>query len=136
MSQGPRRSFSREFKLEVIRRMEAGESVSALSYELRIKRELLYRWRDAYRAGGELALRSKRGPPSRAEALEMAAARPAVGPEDQLAAAQRRIAELERKVGQQQVDLDFFKGALRHIEASRRASDMPGETASSPKSRR
>ena len=136
MSQDPRRSFSREFKLEVIGRIEAGESVSALSYELRIKRELLYRWRDAYRAGGGLALRSKRGPPSRAEALEMAAARPSGGPGDELAAAQRRIAELERKVGQQQVDLDFFKGALRQIEESRRASDAPGATASSPRSKR
>ena len=42
------RSFSRAFKLDVIRRMEAGESVSALSREVEVKREVLYRWRDAF----------------------------------------------------------------------------------------
>jgi hypothetical protein len=38
-------------------------------------------------------------------------------PEASLAAARRRIAELERKVGQQQLDLDFFRAALQHVEA-------------------
>jgi transposase len=50
--------------------------------------------------------------------------------------ARRQIVELERKVGEQQVALDFFKGVLRRIEASRRRSDGRGATASSPKSRR
>jgi hypothetical protein len=53
-----------------------------------------------------------------------------------LAEARRQIAELQRKVGQQQLDLDFFKQALGHIEASRRPSDGPGVTASSPRSKR
>jgi hypothetical protein len=39
-------------------------------------------------------------------------------------------------VGQQQLDLDFFRGALQHIEGSCRPSDGPGVTASSPTSRR
>jgi hypothetical protein len=44
-------------------------------------------------------------------------ARPAVAAagEGELARAQRRVAELERKIGQQQVDLDFFRRALRHV---------------------
>ena len=41
----------------------------------------------------------------------------------ELEAAQRRIAELERKVGQQAVELDFFQGALRRIKASRPVSE-------------
>jgi transposase-like protein len=41
------RSFSREFKLREVQRMEAGENVSALARELTVKREILYRWRDA-----------------------------------------------------------------------------------------
>jgi hypothetical protein len=53
-----------------------------------------------------------------------------------LVEARRRIAELERKIGQQQVDLDFFKEALRHLEASRRYSSVHGETASSRASKR
>lgn len=47
-----------------------------------------------------------------------------------------RAAELERKVGQQQLDLEFFREALRHVEALRRANGLPGVTASSPASRR
>ena len=54
----------------------------------------------------------------------------------ELAQARRRIAELERKVGQQQLDLDFFKQALRHIEAAPRQSSARVVTASSPTSRR
>ena len=36
------------------------------------------------------------------------------------AAAARQIAELERKIGQQQLELDFFRAALRHVRALRR----------------
>lgn len=46
-------SFSGAFKLLVIKRMERGESGAALARELTIKREVLYRWRDAVRAGGD-----------------------------------------------------------------------------------
>jgi transposase len=117
MSQKPRRTFSRAFKLTVIERMAGGESTSALSLELTIKREILYRWRDAFRASGEQALRSKPGRPPKAEALAMAAARGPAAKANDLAQARRQIAELESKVGQQQLDLDFFKQSLRHIEA-------------------
>ena len=131
-----RRSFSAEFKLKIIERLDAGEGGTALSIEFSIKREILYRWRDAYRAGGIEALRSRPGRPTRGEALAMAAARGTAGKASDLAEAQRQIAALQKKVGQQQLDLDFFKHALRHIEASRRPSDGPGATVSSPKSRR
>jgi transposase-like protein len=131
-----RRSFSRDFKLKIIERLDAGEGGTALSIEFMIKREILYRWRDAYRAGGIEALRSKPGRPPRGEAQAMAVARGTAGKASDLAKAQRQIVELQRKVGRQQLDLDFFKQALRHIEASRRPSDGPGVTGSSPKSRR
>lgn len=36
-----RRRFSREFKLKVVARMEAGESGSELAHELSIKRTIL-----------------------------------------------------------------------------------------------
>ena len=136
MSEEPRRSFSREFKLKAIERMEAGESGSALALELMVKRTILYRWRDAFRAGGEQALRSKRGRPSKAEALSMAASRGPAAKASDLADARRQIAELERKVGRQALDLDFFKQALRHVEALRRPISGPGVTASSRASKR
>jgi transposase len=36
------------------------------------------------------------------------------------AAAARRIADLERKIGQQQLELDFFRAVLRHVRELRR----------------
>jgi transposase len=141
MSKSIARVFSREFKHDAVRRMEAGENVSALARELSIRRKLLYQWRDALRSGGPAALRT-RGRPRKAAALgppSMAPppARPApAGAAAELAAALARVAELERKVGQQQLELDFFKRALRQVEASRRPKDGSGATASTPSSKR
>ena len=131
MSEGVRRSFGRDFKLGLVRRLEAGESGTALAREAGVKRTLIYRWRDTVRAGGEAALRDGAGRPTVAEAL----ARGPAAKARSLAEARRQIAELEKKVGQQQVDLDFFRGALRRIEA-RQPSARPGEKTSSPRSRR
>ena len=126
------RVFSREVKLAMVRRMLAGENVIALARELKVKAKDLYRWRSKFRAGGVEALRGpgKRGLASRAD---KAAAGP---PEGKLAKAQRRIAELERKVGQQQVELDFFRQALRQVRGQRRPSDGPGAGRSTRSSRR
>jgi transposase-like protein len=136
------RIFSREFKLEAVSRIEAGGNVSALARELGVRRKLLYEWRDAWRAGGADALR----PPGRprtgaavAWSRDSGASKPPpapAGPQAQLAAARRRIAELERKVGQQALEADFFRQALRQVETLRRPSDRPGGTASTPSSGR
>jgi hypothetical protein len=48
-----------------------------------------------------------------------------------LTAARQRIAELERKIGQQQLELDFFRTALRHVGEQGPKQDDPGETPSS-----
>src|SRR6266481_4273429 len=121
--QRERRQFSREFKLMALRRMEAAGNVAALADELGIRRELLYDWREKFAGGGAEALRGSGRPrplPEAAEALD----------------GERRIAALERKLGEQAMLIDFFKGALPRIEASRQASKEPGVTASSPRSRR
>src|SRR5580692_12648476 len=129
MSEQKRRRFSREFKLRVIERLEAGESGTALGLEFSIKRTIIYRWRDQWRQGGTEALRGKPGPRTKAEALELERARGVAARANDLTEARRQIAELQRKVGQQQVDLDFFKQALRErIEASRQPSIGPGAT--------
>ena len=136
MSDVGRRRFGRAFKLEVLRRMAAGESGTALSRELGIKRTILYRWRDAVRDGGEEALRDGAGRPTGVEKAAMVLARGPAARARDLSEARRQIAELERKVGEQQVALDFFKQALQRIEASRQPSDGTGATGSSPRSRR
>jgi transposase len=133
MSQAEKRSFSRDFKLKAVKRMKAGENSTALSAELSVKRTLLYRWRDAVRRDGVKAFSGKPGRPTKVSMLER---KHGPGEATELAQAQRKIAELERKIGQQQLDLDFFKQALRHIEAARRQNNARGATASSPTSRR
>jgi len=133
------RVFSREFKVSIVRRMLAGENVSALTRELRFSRKDLYVWRDRFLAGGPEALRG-RGRPSKAEAAGVAASGPraqvAETPAAELEAARTRIAELERKVGQQQVELDFFRQALRQVKGARRPSAEPGVTGSTRSSKR
>ena len=63
---------------------------------------------------------------------EMPDAPPSAASSDGLAAARRRIAELERKIGQQQLDLDFFRAALRHVREQRRRTGGSGGAASTP----
>lgn len=136
MSRSAARVFTRAFKLSVLNRMASGENVSALARELKLRRKLLYQWRDQLRRGGPAALRTRGRPRKSVLAAEVVAAPRATAPPGELAAAQARIGELERKIGQQQLELDFFKRALRQVKASRRPSDGPGGTASTPSSKR
>jgi transposase len=122
------RVFSRAFKLGIVNRMLAGEKVRALARELQFSSKDLYIWRDRFLSGGPEALRGP-GRPRKSEAC----ASPAGG---ELEAARRRIAALERKVGQQQVELDFFRQALRQVRGARRPSTGPGVTGSTKSSKR
>jgi len=126
------RVFSREFKLRVVGRMLAGENVSALAREVKVLRKDLYAWRDRFRSGGPEALRG-RGRPRKTEAVAAhAAAEPSASQPD---AAAKRIAELERKIGQQQVELDFFRQALRQVKEARRPNAGSGVTRSTRSSK-
>src|ERR1700722_9329559 len=125
------RAFSRAFKLAAVRRMLAGEDVSALSRELQVLRKDLYYWRAHFRAGGPEALRG-RGRPRKVEVISEK-------PKDtggDLEAARERIAELERKIGQQQVELDFFRRALRRVGEARQRNAESGAPRSTKSSKR
>lgn len=137
MSKKPR-VFSREFKLMVVRRMLAGEKMSALARETTVLRKDLYIWRDRYRSGGAEALHG-RGRPGKGEAItpqDKPADVMAKGSAAALCTARLRVAELERKIGQQQVELDFFRQALRQVRAARRPSAEPGVTEFTKSSKR
>jgi transposase-like protein len=120
------RKFAPEYRAGVAGRILAGESVSSLSQELSIKRSVLYRWRDAYRKDGEAGLSHPVGRPP--------GTRPTQPPTDPQQAAQRRIAELERKIGQQQVENDFLRKAFKRVEELRQNRLPNGATASTPRS--
>jgi len=134
MSKKAIRVFSREFKLNVVRRMLAGENVSALARELKVLRKDLYVWRDRFRSGGPEALRGRGRP--RKVAPETMRSTTAQSVPAQSDAARKRIAELERKIGQQQVELDFFRQALRQVKEARRPSEGSGGARSTRSSKR
>jgi transposase len=135
MSKKSIRVFSREFKLKVVRRMLAGEDVSALARELKVLRKDLYVWRARFRSGGPEALRGP-GRPRKAEAAVRATRGATMKSPAESSEASKRIAELERKIGQQQVELDFFREALRRVKGARHPSDGSGVTRSTRSSKR
>ncbi|TGQ49591.1 helix-turn-helix domain-containing protein [Mesorhizobium sp. M1C.F.Ca.ET.193.01.1.1] len=133
----PRRRFNRDFKLAAVRRMAAGANVSKLSRELGISRKGLYQWQKQFRMGGAAALRAVGRPRGGAATGEERkggdALRSLSG--DELSRALARIAELERLVGQQAADLDFFQQALQHVGKAPQ-SGAPGGTVSTRSSKR
>ena len=118
---GSRRLFSREFKIAAVRRVIEGEELADVARDLELGRELLWRWKKRVDEKGEEALfdvgRRKGEPQRSAESIEMAQ--------------QRRIAELERLVGRQQVEIDFLDKALRRVEELRQEKNDDGAAASS-----
>jgi transposase InsO family protein len=106
-------------------RLDTAPDVQALARELGIERALLYRWQHKYISGGAAALRNSGRPrpmlvqppdpglAAEEQAAPAAAAPPDLAPPPSLAAhdpaaAARRIVDLERKIGQQHLELDFF----------------------------
>ena len=105
------RVFTAEFRVGVAERMSNGESLTALSAELKIKRSLLYRWRDRYRKEGAAGLAPGIGRPPGTTG----GGRP---PSAQTATA-GRIAELERHVGRLAMENDFLRGAFKRVKEAR-----------------
>ena len=153
MSDRTNRVFTTAFKEQAVLRLEAGEPFSALAAELGVRRKLLYDWRKAWRRLGVAGLNRKRGPkPGLLRSGDPpGAAAPAGppllvdGPADRqglqrpanpLTQAQLRIAELERLVGRQQVDLDFFRRALRLTDADKVADKANATAPTSTRSSR
>jgi transposase-like protein len=102
------RRWSWEDKQRAVERMKSCSS-EQLAKELGIHKRQLYEWRDQ--------LRRHRGePPTREEQLR------------------RENQQLREALGKKVLEVDFLQGALRRIEARRRASEGCGETASTKKS--
>jgi transposase-like protein len=83
-----RRTFTREFKLAAVRRLETGVSLADESRGLEVNRNLLHRRRREFRQAPGNAF-------------------PGNG---QRRWSEGKIAELERKIGRQAVEIDFSKG--------------------------
>jgi transposase len=111
--------YSRDLKVAAMRQLEAGSTIGELARKYQLAPKLLERWREEWRAKGEVAAFPGNG--SRGTDL------PAM-----LEA--RRIAELERKIGQLTMENDFLKKALRHFRAHHPPAVVGGGVACSKNS--
>jgi transposase len=126
------RTFPTAFKLAAIKRLMAGEAVLPLARELGVSRKILHDWRKAWDLHGPSGLNRKRGPKPGPREFRPLAGPAAKDSSGELANARAKIAELERKIGQQAVDIDFFHKALRALDAAdRQGSIAPASRKSS-----
>jgi transposase-like protein len=98
------RVYSREFRIQVVRRILDGEKIPALSEELKIHRKLLYEWIRRVNEGGESNLR-ERGRPRKSDTIG-----------DPVSSGPRQVVELERTIAHQQLVIEFLAIALQHME--------------------
>lgn len=68
----PRKSYTKEFKLEAIRLMNSSEKPSSeIALELGVRRNQLYKWKDQLETKGEESLTNRRGRPPKESQSEM-----------------------------------------------------------------
>ena len=109
-----RRRFTREFKGAAVERLEQGVSLGEVARALEVNPNVLHRWRREFRQGPGNAY-------------------PGFGKRRW---AEGRVAELERKIGQQALEIDFLKGCLQRSEEQRMLQAQNGKPRSTRRSRR
>lgn len=109
-----RRKFTKEFKLEAVRRLESGVSLAEVARGLEVSPNVLHRWQREFRQAPGNAF-------------------PGQG---QRRWSEGKVAELERKVGQQAMEIDFLRACLQRIEEQRMLQASSGSPRSTTKSRR
>ena len=103
-----RRMFTKEFKRAAVQRLEQGVSLGEVARALEVNPNVLHRWRREIRQGPGNAF-------------------PGNGKQRW---SEGRIAELERKIGQQALEIDFLKGCLQRIEEQRMLQAVTGNPRS------
>ena len=109
-----RRLFTKEFKLAAVRRLEQGVSIGEAARALEVNPNVLHRWRREFRTGTGNAF-------------------PGNGKQRWV---EGRIAELERKIGQQALEIDFLRGCLQRIEEQRMLQAGTGNPPSTGRSKK
>lgn len=94
-----RRKFAREFKVGAVKRLQAGYPVGRVARELEVNPSQLQLWKRQFQERPNSSFPG----------------------EGRKRAEETQVAELERKVGQQAMEIDFLKGCLRQIEDLRRS---------------
>ena len=91
--------YSRDLKIAAMRAFDAGSKTGEIARKYQVSPHLLERWRGEWRAKGDLAFPGLG---------RCGVSLPAVDDA-------RRIAELERKIGQLTMENDFLKKTLQHF---------------------
>jgi transposase-like protein len=107
-----RRKFTKEFKIAALRQLDAGASTAAVARSCEINPSLLHRWRRDFQQSPEQAF-------------------PGLGKKR---ADENRVAALERKIGQQALEIDFLKRCLQRIEEQRMLQALTGKPLSTSRS--
>jgi transposase-like protein len=106
--------YTKEFKLAAVQRLEQGVSLGKVARALEVNPNVLHRWRREIHQG-------------------QANAFPGNGKQRW---SEGRIAELERKIGQQALEIDFLKGCLQRIEEQRMLQAVTGNPRSTGRSKK
>ena|SRR5947209_1354258 len=93
-----RRKFTREFKEEAVRRLGLGVSLAEVARACEVNPNVLHRWRRELHEFGTKAFAGN----------------------GQRRVDDSQIAELERKVGRQALEIDFLRRCLQHVEEQRK----------------
>ena len=112
------KQYSTRFRQLVVERMRVEKNISQLARELGLDRSMIYNWQ-----------RKMEGPKSENIATDDVEIQPL-----RVQELQAKIARLERVIGRQALELDFFDGALRRIRERGQKSGASGETSSTPRS--
>src|SRR5439155_12843949 len=108
-----RRQFTKEFKLAAIQRLEMGASVAEVARAFEVNPNVLHRWRREFRQGPGNVF-------------------PGLGKRRW---EEGRVAQLERKIGQQALVIDFLKGCLQRIDEQRKLQALNGKPLSTSRSK-
>jgi transposase len=109
-----RRQFTKEFKEAAVRRLEVGASIAEVARACEVNPNVLHRWKRELRDYGIKAFAGK----GKARAEES------------------HLAELERKVGRQALEIDFLERCLQHVEEQRRLQALTTRGSSTRTSKR
>jgi transposase len=113
----PRQEYSRELKIAVMREIDSGKGMAEVARMYQLSPKRLETWRSEWRAKGELAF-------------------PGKGAQPQPRLDADRISALERKVGQQTMEIDFLKKVLQRFRELPLPVAVNGDTDSTSKSKR
>jgi len=93
-----RRKFTKEFKEEAVRRLGLGASLAEVARACEVNPNVLHRWRRELDDFGGKAFAGH----------------------GRRRADDSKMAELERKVGRQALEIDFLRRCLQHVEEQRK----------------